>query len=539
MVVLLSKEVKKTMTQTQITTTPRVTVIDPRQPDKARLRVAAYARVSSDSTDQVDSYLAQVDFYTKHISSNEDWDMVDIYADEGLTGLDAQKRADFNRMIQDCRDGKIDRILCKSISRFSRNTVDQIRYIRELLRLGVSISFEKEHIDTGKLTSEQTAQIYGEFAQMESTNHSANMRHSVRMRMEKGLFVPSSTPYGYRLEELELVIVPEEADTVRRIYRAYLNGRGMSDIAEELDQLGIRQRSDRQRWHPSTIRYILTNISYTGDMLWQKTFATNTIPFRQVRNHGEKQSYLVEASHPAIISKKDFQKVQALMAARREQFTGPGSDTVQSIYRRRIICGACGAVCRRKVTKGKAYWVCHRHDAGKARCPVPQISEEEISAAVLRLYHKLKLDEGKLLGCVASQLRELRELELRSNRKIHDIDKEIAHIAEQDHVLVRLKSKGYVDPALYLSQKDELAHKLKTLRQLRRRTLEATSDDTQIKATDAILDYLAEGPLQRDTVTPDLFDALIKHITVTENGTLKLQLLNGVELAEPTERTVR
>ena len=188
-----------TETNISIARVPQVTVIDPRIPEKAKLRVAAYARVSSDSEDQVNSYIAQVDFYTKHIAGKEDWEMVDIYADEGISGLEARNRDDFNRMMADCREGKIDRVLCKSISRFARNTQEYIQFVRELLRLGISIHFEKENIDTGKMTSEQVAQIYGAFAQMESTNHSSNMRFSVRMRMEKGLFVPSSVPYGYRL----------------------------------------------------------------------------------------------------------------------------------------------------------------------------------------------------------------------------------------------------------------------------------------------------------------------------------------------------
>lgn len=240
-----------TETNISIARVPQVTVIDPRIPEKAKLRVAAYARVSSDSEDQVNSYIAQVDFYTKHIAGKEDWEMVDIYADEGISGLEARNRDDFNRMMADCREGKIDRVLCKSISRFARNTQEYIQFVRELLRLGISIHFEKENIDTGKMTSEQVAQIYGAFAQMESTNHSSNMRFSVRMRMEKGLFVPSSVPYGYRLAGRDLEIIPEEAEVVRRIFSAYLSGQGKDDIARELNQLGVDRGRNREKWHPS------------------------------------------------------------------------------------------------------------------------------------------------------------------------------------------------------------------------------------------------------------------------------------------------
>ncbi len=183
-----------TAANTSAASVPRITVIDPHVPEKAKLRVAAYARVSSDSEDQINSYIAQVDFYSKYIAAKEDWELVDIYADEGISGLEARKREDFNRMMEDCRAGKIDRVLVKSISRFARNTKEYIQFVRELLRLGISIHFEKENIDTGRMTTEQVAQIYGAFAQMESTNHSSNMRTSVRMRMEKGLFIPPTAP---------------------------------------------------------------------------------------------------------------------------------------------------------------------------------------------------------------------------------------------------------------------------------------------------------------------------------------------------------
>jgi len=518
---------------------PRITVIDPRKPETAKLRVAAYARVSSDSADQLNSYLAQVDFYTKFISSREDWEMVDIYADEGLTGLEARKREEFNRMIADCRAGKIDRVLVKSTSRFARNTTDYIRYVRELLRLGISICFEKENIDTGKMTSEQIAQIYGAFSQMESTNHSNNMRISVRMRMEKGLYVPPSTPYGYRLAGRDLEIVPDEAEVVRYIYSAYLKGQGVGDIAQALNELGVVRNHDRERWHHRTIQYILTNVSYTGDMLWQKTRATDTIPFRQVPNRGEKPRYFVEGCHLPIISKEDFQRVQNLMALRREQFAGDAPKPEVSLYSKRIVCGECGSICRRKVTNGKIYWVCNQHDTAKVRCPVPQVPETAVIAALLRLYHKLRQDGGTLLRPVLEQLRELRERELRSNRKISDIDKEIARLSEQNLVLVRLKSKGYVDSALYLSQEDEIKQKLVQLRRLRRRQMDVASEDAQIQDTEIMLDYLEDGPEWLEEPCPELFESLVSRIMIVSADTLKFTLLNGLELTEHIGKAVR
>ena len=535
------KEVKIYITATNITATntPRVTVIDPRVPEKAKLRVAAYARVSSDSEDQVNSYIAQVDFYSKHIAGKEEWEMVDIYADEGISGLEARNRDEFNRMMADCREGKIDRVLCKSISRFARNTQEYIQFVRELLRLGISIHFEKENIDTGKMTSEQIAQIYGAFAQMESTSHSSNMRFSVRMRMENGLFVPPSVPYGYRLAGRDLEIVPEEAEVVRRIFSAYLSGQGKDDIAKELNQLGVDRGRNREKWYPSTVAYILTNISYTGNMIWQKSYATDTIPFQQVRNRGQKPRYFVEHSHPAIVSSEDFQRVQKLMSFRNGQFRGTVRQRRETLYSKRIYCGECGSLCRKKVTGGKTYWVCRRHDSDKADCPIPQIPELEITAAVLRLYHKLKLGLETVLRPVLTQLQELRERELRSNRKISDIDNEIARISEQNLVLVRLKSKGYVDSALYLSQMDEIEHKLRELRKLRRRLLETAGEDRQIQETERMLEYLTDSPEWLDEVTSDLFRELIERITIISPTRLKFRLLNGLELSESIERMIR
>ncbi len=510
---------------------PKITVIDPRQPEKAKLRVAAYCRVSSDSEDQKNSYLAQVDYFTKLIAAKGDWEMADIYADEGISGLDAKKRDEFNRLLADCRDGKIDRVLCKSISRFARNTQDYIQAMRELLRLGVSISFEKENIDTGKMTSEQIADIYGAFAQMESTGHSKNMRLSVRMRMEKGIFTPSSTPYGYRLDGLELVVIPEEAAVVQRIFRVYLRGQGTADIAKELNRAGIPKNGEIGVWHRNTVHYILTNPSYTGNMVWQKSFSTDTIPFRKVKNRGQKPKYLVEGCHESIISKEDFQAVQELISEKQKAIS-PSRFEEPSLYGRKVFCAECGSACRRKLIRGKVYWMCAKHDSGKDRCPVPQVSEQEVDKAVLRCYHKLKQNREKLLQPLLRNLQEVRERELRSNRKLNDIDKEIAHLSEQNLVLTRLQSKGAVDPALVLSQRDEINRRLLELRKLRRRILDTASGDRQVQNTEFLLEYLEESPDWLDAVSDEMFSAMFQKILLLPNKKIKLQLINGLELTE-------
>lgn len=508
----------------------RVTVIGPTDQEKARLRVAAYARVSSDSKDQLNSYLAQVDYYTHHIWENPDWELADIYADEGISGLSTRKRDEFNRMMADCRDGKIDRILVKSVSRFARNTQDALYFMRELLRLGVTIHFEKENMDTGTLAFEQTAAIYAAFAQMESTSHSGNMRTSVRMRMEKGIFTPSSMPYGYRLNGLAPEIVPEEAQVVRQIFGLALRGRGHTDIAKWLNESGVERGHGWERWHCSMVRYILTNRFYTGDSDWQKTFATDTLPIQQVQNRGQRPRYLVENDHPGIVSREDFQRVQALTARRKEMFYR-GSKPSESAYAGRVFCGYCGCACRRKVARGTVYWVCNRHNDSRDLCPIPQIPEAALTAAVLRLHNKLLLHGAELLQPLLEQLREVRERELRSNSKLSDIDKEIAHISGQNLALSRLKSKGCIDSALALSQADELSRKLRDLRRLRRKLLETASGDEQIRATEAMLDYL-EAAQWQDEADPEWFGSLVDRITVASAEEVTFRLPNGLELAE-------
>jgi len=404
--------------------------------------------------------------------------------------------------------------------------------------MGISIQFEKENIDTGKMTSEQIATIYGAFSQMESQNHSNNMRISVRIRMEKGDYLSPSTPYGYRLEERTLEVIPEQAEVVRRIYAAYLSGQGKDDIARQFNSEGIPRTGGREVWHPSTVSYILTNISYTGNMIWQKSFATNDIPFRQVRNRGEKPRYFVEDCHEPIISTEEFQRVQTLMESRRSR-QQHGKSGTENLLAKKIHCGNCGTLFRRKTVNGKTYWTCHRHDRQKDFCGISQIPESELIRAVLRMYHKLKAHTAEILAPVLDQLTELREKELRSNRKINDIDKEIAQLAEQNHVLVRLKSKGYVDSALYLSQTEEITLRLRELRAQRRRIMDATGEDSQQKATEAMLDYLDGSPEVLTELTEELFESLVDSLIVLTETELNIRLHNGLILKETMERMAR
>lgn len=270
-----------------------VTVIPPKAVQPDILRVAAYCRVSSDSTDQLHSYAAQIKEYTEQINGHAGWELVDVYADEGLTGTRMDKREDFNRMLADCRKGRIDKVLVKSISRFARNTRDCLASLRELSRLGVSVYFEKENIDTGTLTTELMVSVSGSLAQQESISISQNQQMSYQKRMERGEFITCSAPFGYRLVDgKDLEIVSEEAEQVRWMFQSYLNGRSLEWIAAEMTKKEFPTTDKTPYWQHSTVLYVLAALLQAVDDLRRAGImpadALRLIEFIGVKVHEER-----------------------------------------------------------------------------------------------------------------------------------------------------------------------------------------------------------------------------------------------------------
>ena len=258
-----------------------ITIIPAKDRSHEIVRTAAYARVSSDSEDQLNSFAAQIRYYTELLKDSTDAVFVDMYADEGITGTSATKRPDFQRLMSDCRKGKIDRVLTKSVSRFARNTADCLAAIRELKTLGISVYFEKEDIDTDEVSSEMMLAIYSQFAQEESLSISKNCRMGVHKRMADGTYKNPSAPFGYDCVDGKLTIDPEKAKIVKQIFDWYVSGIGISEIAARLNKLGVRKKI----WWYSTVHNILTNERYIGDRLLQKSFTSDTLPFKPMRNH--------------------------------------------------------------------------------------------------------------------------------------------------------------------------------------------------------------------------------------------------------------
>ena len=288
--------------------------------NKAKIRVIAYARVSTD--DQESSYEAQVDHYTRYINNNPEWKFKGVYADEGLSGTSAKKRVEFQRMIEDCMAGKVDMVITKSISRFARNTVDCLQYIRKLKDKGIPVIFEKENINSMDAKGEIMLTIMASLAQQESQSISENVKMGIAFRNQNGEIRVNATRFlgytwGHNDEgEKVLVIVPEEAEIVKRIYREYLEGASLQQIANGLEADGKLTGAGKTTWPPNSLRNILKNEKYIGDALLAKTYTIDFLSKKRVINTGEVPQYYVESSHAPIIPRDLFTQVQEELAQR-------------------------------------------------------------------------------------------------------------------------------------------------------------------------------------------------------------------------------
>lgn len=531
---------QKTAGNLAVSEQQRVIVIEATEkPQDLKLRVAAYTRVSSDSADQLNSFAAQNRYYTALISGRENWTMVDIYADRGITGTSAEKRGDFQRLMADCRRGLIDKVLCKSISRFARNTTECLEAIRELKALGIGIEFEEQHIDTAKLSGETLTAIFASMAQSESRAISDNMRWSYQRRMESGSYVPACQPFGYILKDNKIQIHSDSAEVIQEIFRQYLSGIGAGSIADNLNSAQIVNRFGKPSWTPRAIRYIIKNEKYTGNSRWHKYYTTDTLPFRNIINHGEKESYYATDTHEAIISNEDFDSANILMQHRATIFSGAENKvTERYALQRKIKCGVCGNTFRRKTVRNRIYWVCLGHDKKLTDCAITQISEPEIHAAFLRLYYKLKHQDSGILPQMLTTLQTVRSHRMLWSEDVIELNKRISNITSQNQLLAMLKQQGGVDPDIFISRSNELAEQLRAVKLEKERLLNARQDDT-IAQTQALIETVETGPDFLEEFDGELFGEFIDRIIVESNERLRFRLKNGLELAEPIERTVR
>ena len=517
--------------------TPRVVVIPADTPEQARkLRVAAYARVSSNSEDQMNSFAAQNAHYTELITSNPEWEFVDVYADKGITGTSAEKRDDFQRLLTDCRRGRIDKILVKSSSRFARNAKECLEAIRELKALNISVCFEEQNIDTAELSAELLTAIFAMMDQKESESISQNMRWSYQIRMRRGTFVPATMPYGYTKKERPYVVVEQEANVVKKIFSDYLMGIGIAEIATNLNKCNTADSlPTHQRWTPHAVSRILKNEKYAGNSLWQKTYHTKGFPTKQKNNHGEVTQYYIKSTHVPIIAPEIFETVQTLLKRRGEEYF-PGREQ-DSPLNRNIVCGICGTIFRKKRVRGNMYWVCRVHERNKERCEMRPLCEIDIKEAFLRIYHKLQCGKS-VLDKMTADLQAAQNGKMLWSADIVELNNQIADITRQDRLLTQLKHQGLVDPDIFISRRDALAEQLRAVKLEKERLLESEENQT-IRQTQFLLETLESSPDFLDTFDEELFRELVEKIIVESNNRLRFRLINGLELTESIERSVR
>ena len=471
-------------------TTPTVICI-PAKPEvvrasKRQLRVAAYCRVSTDDEEQLTSYEAQKNYYTDKIMTNKEWTMAGIFADDGITGTSARKRPEFLHMIRQCKQGKIDIVLTKSISRFARNTVDCLNYVRALKELGIAVIFEKENMNTLKIDSEILITMLGAFAQSESESISANVRWGIRQAMKEGkATIQYKYLYGYRKgDDSKPEIIPDQAEVVRKIYDLFLSGTPVRGIQEYLNANSVPNINGESKWARSAIDSILTNEKYCGDVLLQKTYIDDCINKKVKKNTGQLPMYLVQNHHEGIISRETFDAAQAELA-RRSAGKSPSKKNAPTGWSRysskyalsdRLYCGECGTRYQRCTWRNRdgskrIVWRCvSRVDYGNKYChDSPTLDEELLHRAILAainstvkgkdsIIYNLKSAMEKELAPVAGQQLSLSEIDSQLEQLNTEFSKALAEASESgDQVAYSDRFREIMQKQTALkSQRDEI-----------------------------------------------------------------------------------
>lgn len=493
-------------------------------------RTAAYCRVSTDMAVQEGSFEAQKQYYESYIGGKPGWELAGIYADKGISGTHMANRSGFQRLLADCEKGRIDIIVTKSISRFSRNTVDFIETIRKLGRLGVAVYFEKENINTQSSAGEMMLTILGSVAQTEAEAVSSNLRWSIRRRFETGTF-RQCTALGYDYDEVgQLAVNEAEAETVRLIFRSYLDGMGCGTIARMLDERNFMGKNGTAI-RESGVRYILKNELYTGALLCQKTFTTEMPERKKKWNNGEMQMYLIEEDHEAIVSKEDFEAAQRIMARRGANL----QNGRRYLFSGKIVCGDCGGAFCRRVVSGEVFWICGNHIKRRScgQALGGKVRERDIRQAFTRLCGKLKQNK-KILEDMCGRFAEM-EGALRQSGGSPDIRNRIAGLERQEQALSQMLGDGYLDPAFYIPEKNRI--------QAEREELEAALDASNggfsmreyAEKTRGIITSLNRSEKVLGEFDETLFVRIVEKVIVDSQTEVRFCLANGLCIKEEVE----
>ena len=535
---------------------PRVIVIPPKpelQQTAAvtkQLRVAAYCRVSTDEEEQLSSYEAQCEYYTDKIMSNKEWTMAGIFADEGITGTSTKKRTEFLRMIRQCKQKKIDLILTKSIQRFARNTLDCINYTRILRQLGIGVLFEKENINSLPPDSEFMITMYGAMAQSESESISSNIRRGRQMHAKVGtLKIPCHWLYGYKKDaDGKFCIIPEQAEVVREIYERYKDGASLRNLKDWLEGNQIKTVLGTADWSISVIKGILTNEKYCGDVLLQKTFCTDVISKKIVKNVGQMAQYYMPDHHEAIVSREQYNAVKAEMARRsalrspsKEAVTGRSCYTSKYALSDRLFCGECGTLYRRKTrnVKGNIYheWRCiSRLEYGKKYChESPTLREIPLQSAILAAINSAMSDKAALVD----RIKNVVSLELLpvqgQTMSLADIERRLTQLDEQFQQLLA-EAIDADDKEACNAQFTEILTEQTALKKQKETILQSSTDAdhvcTRMKQAEQAIENTAQ------TITEwneNAVRQIVERVTVLSADEVLVRIKGGAEIKQRLE----
>ena len=497
---------------------------------RPKLKVAAYCRVSTDSEEQASTYEVQVAHYTQFIQKNPEWELAGIYADDGITGTNTKKREEFNRMIRDCMDGNIDMIITKSISRFARNTLDCLKYIRELKEKNIPVFFEKENINTMDSKGEVLLTIMASLAQQESQSLSQNIKLGLQYRFQNGeVRVNHSRFLGYtKDEEGNLIIEPAEAEVVKRIYREYLEGASLLQIGRGLEADGILTGAGKTKWRPETLKKILQNEKYIGDALLQKTYTIDFLSKKRVKNNGIVPQYYVENSHEPIIPRELFMQVQEEMVRRANLRGRKGGK--KRVYSSKyalssiVYCGHCGDIYRRVHWNNRGYksivWRCvSRLEEKGSECTAPTINEETLQTAVVKAINELLANKEPFLSTLQKNIDTIFNEE--SDNDTDELDSKLEEL--QIELLKQAKSKN---------DYDNVADEIYRLREMKQNSLvENAEREGKRQRIAEMTAFLNEQSHELEEYDEQLVRRLIEKVTIRDDR-IEVEFKSGVKIEE-------
>jgi site-specific DNA recombinase len=510
-----------------------------------KLRVAAYARVSTDEAEQLNSYNVQCEYYTTYIQGKPEWEFVGLYADEGITGTSAKRRKEFQRLIKDALDNKIDLILVKSVSRFARNTVDSLQTVRSLRDKGVRVFFEKENIDSMDAKCDMILSIYSSLAEEESRSISTNIRWAHQKKVERGEVVLNfNNIYGYQQdEEKNVTIKIQEAEVVREIYHKYLIGYSLGSIIRELKEAGIKSPMGGKKWSSSTVKRILENEKYIGDVILQKTYKRDFLTQRRVLNTGQAPQKYVENNHPAIIDKLTWEAVQAEMERRnslRSAGLGKGRYDMRYAFSGVIECGECGAGFRRhnytNDKKVEPTWVCKQHIKGAQYCSQEVIKEKMLEELFVETLNQILDNRDSILRKVEKSAKEaMQEVGVDNKPQIETIDLKIEQLQAEMLELNKQRGNGTLDADQYSTESRNVMEQLDELFRQRDELTAEQSEGALFNAQYKMLKDFLKDEQKQTEFDKDIFMELVAKVVVKSRDDITFVFSDGTEVNTKTK----